>query len=237
VVATSHKELKLPAMTASGRTGVASISSPGFSTASFGSDTPGPIYDPLEGRAPVDACETDSRPLALDEPAAYAGGRSFLERYKEIVALMAVDQPKPALWSNGDETAVTLFPGEPFDVCDNQNSITFKANQRFVSADGRVDVISEANGAAIYFDGALERCLLQGEPPDQIDSRAAFVSNGISGIDFLYASGATWHTELLVEPSVDPPISGAVTVQAVDIDGQFTGTPFSRLGVLERLSW
>ena len=204
----------------------------------IGSDTPGAIYDPLGGRGPIDACETYARPLALDEPVASAGGASVSELYEEMLALVAVDQPKRARWSSGGDTTVRFSPGEPFDACDQQNGIGFKTPYRVTSADERVDIASDANGYMRSVDGALESGWFEIYPRDQVEIRDTFASNtGISGVDFSELGGARWHTELYVEPNLDPSMYGEVTVEGVDIDGHVTGIPFAVTGVLDSLTW
>jgi len=209
---------------------------------------PAQNYHPLAGRAPVDVCATDARPLALDEPATSAGGVSLSESYQELLTLLALEQPKPAHWSTGGDTSVTFAAGEPFDACETsyfyfggrleEYGVQFMAPYRVDSADGRVDIASDAHGYLSVFDGAVIWGGFNIPTIGEGESRDTFPSNsGISGIDFGEASGAVWETSLSFDLHRDPPVQGELVVVGVDFDNRVPGQRAQELGELDRLSW
>ena len=204
----------------------------------IGSDTPGYTYEPLQGRAPLDACEPSSRPVAEGEPILSAGGSRLSDRYAEIQAWLDAAGPFPARWNTGASTTVSVGLGQAFDVCDTQlGAVTFKLPFGVNSADGRVAIARDANAYSRWEDGAWTNGWFEIYPTDKVESASSFAAaTGISGVEFGDVGGAIWHTELYAD-AADAKPRGEVTVEGVDIDGHITGIPGLVTDVLESLTW
>jgi hypothetical protein len=205
----------------------------------IGSDSPGYSYQPLEGRAPVDACQIEARPLAFHEPISWTGGESLADRYPEVRGWLEPSEPFQARWSTGAATSVSTALGEPFEICDDRRQVVYKVPLGISSADGRVSIQRDATAVLRFEAGAPAWGWLEVYPVGVVEEARGFAdATGISGVDFGELGGGLWHTELYLErPEVEPRVKGEVTIEGVDIDGHVTGTEFAITGELESLRW
>jgi hypothetical protein len=203
-----------------------------FELRDIGSDSPHYSYDPLDGRAPVDACDIATKPLAFDESIANTQGNSLAAVYPKIRDLLGDMQPFAASWSSGGTTSVSVELGQPFELCDLQGGrLGYKLPFAVESNDGRVKLQRDAKGYLAFENGQWREGWLEvfpayddGPASSGVEDPASFAQKtGISGVDFGDVGGGFWHTELYFGHT-EPPVRGEVTVEGVDTDGHITGT-------------
>lgn len=205
------------------------------------SDAPSYFYLPLSARAPVDECNPRDRPLAFDEATPTIGaGQSLADRFPELLALIRAPQPLAASWMRGAQTSLSIDVGEPVALCDEGElpRLRGRVPYRVRSADGRVDIDSEASMMVPFVDGAIGAGWFEIYQHDATQPAASFAElTGISGVDFGAYGGGMWHTGLYFDPAAPAPLSGEVTVDGVDIDGSVTGIPGAVVDTLDSLGW
>jgi hypothetical protein len=200
------------------------------------------IYEPIGGKAPIDACPTLMQPIAFEEPTAALGGASLSDQFADLSAKLHIGKALPARWRGGTETTVQVELGEPGALCAERGArdgVTYQVPLQVTSSDGRVVVKGQANASASYSaEGWVEifdRAVL---PADTFAE-----STGIQAVDFGGLGAAEWHTEVYSELQTaylaagEAPYHGEVTVEGVDDDGHVTGIPGAVTGVIEKLTW
>jgi hypothetical protein len=204
-------------------------------------DTPSYFYQPLSARAPVDGCNARDRPLPFDEATPSIGnGQSLADRFPELLALIGAPQPLAASWMDGAQTSLNIDVGEPLVLCDDGEDPRLRGRvpYRVRSADGRVDIDSEARMLISFVDGALGAGWFEIFHDNAMQPAASFAElTGISGVDFGSYGAGRWHTTLHFDPAAADPLSGEVNVDAVDIDGSVTGVPTAIIDSIDRLGW
>jgi hypothetical protein len=204
-------------------------------------DTPSYFYQPLSARAPIDGCNPRDRPLAFDEATPNIGQlQSLADRFPELLALINTPQPLAAAWMDGAQTSLNIDVGEPLALCEEEGAprLSGRVPYRVRSADGRVDIDSEAEMQILFVDGALGAGWFDIYHYNAVHPAASFAERtGISGVDFGAYGGGMWHTELEFDPAAPYPLSGEVTIDAVDIDGSVTGIPTAIIDSIDRLGW
>lgn len=204
-----------------------------------GGDTLGYHYEPLSARAPLDDCSVSARPIAFDEATpSIAEGQSLADRFPELIDFITAPQPLAASWMGGEQTSLDIDVGEPLALCDEAPELDGRVPYRVRSADGRVDIDSEAQMSLAFVDGALGAGWFEIYDVEAVQPAASFAERtGISGVDFGAYGGGRWHTELSFDPAAPHPLSGEVTVDAVDIDGSVTGIPTAIIDSIDHLAW
>ncbi|MEO8184980.1 MAG: hypothetical protein ABI895_39745 [Deltaproteobacteria bacterium] len=212
----------------------------------IGRDTLNFLYDPLDGRAPVDACPVSARPIAFAESLAATQDNSLAAAYPEIQALVNDTQPYAARWTSGQWTSVSVELGQPFGVCDLYDGrVGYKLPFGLQSSDGRVQLQRDANGYLAFENGAWREGWVEIFPLDEAGTQAGVIEDpatfalttGISGVDFGELGGGLWHTQLTFSHTV-PPVRGELAVDGVDTDGHVAGTKSAILQEpLARLLW
>jgi hypothetical protein len=202
-------------------------------------DTPNYFYQPLSARAPVDGCHPKDRPLGFDESTPIiADGRSLADRFPELIDLITTPQPLAASWMGGAQTSLSIDVGEPLALCDAEVQIEGRVPYGLRSADGRVDIDSEAQMLIGFVDGALGAGRFSIYHYNVMQPAASFAERtGISGVDFGAYGGGLWYTELRFDPAATNPLSGEVSVDGVDIDGSVTGIPAAIIDKIDSLGW
>jgi hypothetical protein len=204
-------------------------------------DTPNYFYQPLSARAPADGCNARDRPLAFDEATPSIGeGQSLADRFPELLALISAPQPLAASWMDGAQTSLNIDVGEPLVLCDDGEDPRLRGRvpYRVRSADGRVDIDSEAEMRIAFVEGALGAGSFSIYHYNAVHPAASFAERtGISGVDFGGYGAGMWRTGLSFDPAATQPLSGEVTVDAVDIDGSVTGIPTAIIDSIDRLGW
>jgi len=204
-------------------------------------DTPSYFYQPLSARAPVDGCNPRDRPLAFDEATPNIGdGQSLADRFPELLALISAPQPLAGSWMSGASTSLNIDVGEPLVLCeeDEAPSLTGRVPYRVRSADGRVDIDSEAEMRIQFVDGALGEGSFGIYHDNAVHPAASFAERtGISGVDFGGYGAGMWRTGLSFDPAATSPLSGEVTIDGVDLDGSVTGNPGTVGDTIDTLDW
>lgn len=197
------------------------------------------FYEPLEGIAPLDDCSVRERPIALDEATPTIGpGQSLADHFPELLDFIARPQPFAASWTGGAQTTVEIGVGEPLAVCDDGRRIRGLVPYRVQSGDGRVSIDSEARMSLAFDASTLTSGWFEIYHAETLLPAASFAERtGISGVDFGQYGGGLWHTELYFEPAATHPLTGEVTVDAVDIDGNVTGTLGAISDSIDGLGW
>jgi hypothetical protein len=223
----------------------ASLRISAFELRDIGSDSPHFIYDPLEGRAPVDACDISAKPIALDKLLVETNGNSLAATFPEIQTLVSNAQPFAASWTSGAMTSLQVELGQPFQVCDIQDGrVEYKLPFGLRSSDGRVNIQRDAKGYLAYQDGQWRNGWMELYPSYYDSDSNAFetadtfaLATGISGVDFGDVGGGIWHAQLSLARTA-PALRGDLTVEGIDTDGHITGI---KGGVvrepIERLLW
>ncbi len=204
----------------------------------IGSDTPGPAYAPLAGRAPVDDCpSSDQKSLELDEPTPTLGGLSFGEHYSQILDWLG-PQPAPGSWSTGGSTMVTTELGDPFAICEWQSQVGYQVPLRISSADGRVNLELEARGLMASEEGAVIHSSISdqrfySEPVEGFAART-----GISGVDFGSFDRAKWYAYVQGLRDAREGRRGAVGVETeYTVTDSDTGSTHAETLILDELTW
>jgi hypothetical protein len=204
----------------------------------IGSDEVSFYYQPIGGRAPIDACAAQMEPTDFEEPTAALGGASLSDRFPEVEAKFRIGEAIAARWRDGTETTVQLELGTPHDICVD-GATSYRVPFQVTSGDGRVVAGGTAN--ATVSDGMEGWVELFNQVVEPADTFAQLT--GIHGVDFGGLGAARWHTEVYsqeqtsyLEPG-EAPYHGEVTVEGVDDDGHVTGTPGAVTGVIEKLTW
>jgi hypothetical protein len=203
------------------------------------SDTPNYFYQPLSARAPVDGCHPKDRPLAFDEATPIIGrGQSLADRFPELIELITTPQPLAARWMGGAQTSLNIEVGEPLALCEGEVQIEGRVPYGVRSADGRVDIDSEAQMLIGFVDGALGAGQFSIYHYGVMQPAASFAERtGISGVDFGAYGGGLWYTDLRFDPAAANPLSGELSVDGVDIDGSVTGVPAAIVDKIDSLGW
>jgi hypothetical protein len=196
-----------------------------------GSDVVTHSYQPLLGRAPVDACDVSSRAITFDHPTPGAGDQSLAQHFPALLRALTVAEPLPARWRGGAETTVSVELGEPGDVCEGLETLRFAAPFAIQTADGRVHMRGDGGIAARFLDGALASAFVSlAFADDDLSPRNFADRTGISGVDFERMGRGRVRTELRYLGDAIPQIEGAVTVDGIEADGTIRG-------VLDHLRW